>query len=154
MFLPENKKLYLDACCFNRPFDDQTQDRIRIEAEAIMILLNQVSNGYIKLIGSDVLKLEIEKTPDPVRKSQVKTLTKYISKFVCNDESVTYRAKEIQEEGFKGFDAFHIASAEKGKVDFLLTTDDKMLKLYIRKKNIIKIKLQNPLVYLQELLIR
>lgn len=117
-------------------------------------MLNQVSNGYIKLIGSDVLKLEIEKIPDPIRKSQVKTLMKYISKFVHNDESVTDRAKEIQDEGFKGFDAFHIASAEKGKVDYLLTTDDKMLKLYMKKQNMIQIKLKNPLKYLQELLIQ
>lgn len=27
-------KVYLDACCLNRPFDDQTQGRIRLEAEA------------------------------------------------------------------------------------------------------------------------
>ena len=28
------KKLYLDNCCFNRPYDDQTQFIIRIETDA------------------------------------------------------------------------------------------------------------------------
>jgi len=70
---------YLDACCLNRPFDDQTQDRIRIEAESVIIQLKISLTGKIKLIGSDVLKHEISKTPDPVRKSQLSSLLKYIS---------------------------------------------------------------------------
>ena len=28
-------RLYLDSCCLNRPFDDQNQLRVRLEAEAI-----------------------------------------------------------------------------------------------------------------------
>ena len=31
--------IYLDTCCLNRPFDDQTQDRIRLEAEAVILIL-------------------------------------------------------------------------------------------------------------------
>jgi hypothetical protein len=26
-------RVYLDNCCFNRPFDDQRQTRVRLEAE-------------------------------------------------------------------------------------------------------------------------
>ena len=33
------KKIYMDVYCFNRPFDDQTQDRIRLEAEAILLYI-------------------------------------------------------------------------------------------------------------------
>lgn len=25
--------IYLDNCCYNRPFDDQTQERIHLESE-------------------------------------------------------------------------------------------------------------------------
>lgn len=31
-----NMRIYLDNCCYNRPFDDLRQDRIRIEAEKIL----------------------------------------------------------------------------------------------------------------------
>ncbi|BAZ26615.1 hypothetical protein NIES4073_75230 [Kalymmatonema gypsitolerans NIES-4073] len=31
--------IYLDVCCLNRPFNDQTQERIRLEAEAVFIIL-------------------------------------------------------------------------------------------------------------------
>lgn len=32
-------KLYLVNCCYNRPFDDQTQDRIHLESEAVLAIL-------------------------------------------------------------------------------------------------------------------
>ncbi len=36
-------KIYLDVCCFNRPFDDQTQEKIHLEAEAVFIILSSLS---------------------------------------------------------------------------------------------------------------
>ncbi len=35
-------KLYLDICCFNRPYDDQTQARVRLETEAVILLLSSL----------------------------------------------------------------------------------------------------------------
>jgi hypothetical protein len=32
-------RVYLDACCLGRLTDDQTQQRIRIEAEAVELVL-------------------------------------------------------------------------------------------------------------------
>ena len=34
-------RVYFDACCLNRPFDDQTQDRIRLESEAVLLIMSQ-----------------------------------------------------------------------------------------------------------------
>ena len=33
-------KVYMDVCCLNRPFDNQSQDKVRFETEAI------ITNGY------------------------------------------------------------------------------------------------------------
>jgi len=35
-------RIYLDMCCFNRPYDDQSQARIRLETEAKMLLQQKV----------------------------------------------------------------------------------------------------------------
>jgi len=35
-------KIYLDACCLNRPFDDQSQARIRVESEIIIFILSRI----------------------------------------------------------------------------------------------------------------
>ena len=45
--------IYMDVCCLNRPFDDQTQDRIYIESEAVLKILFNCQNGIWHLIGSD-----------------------------------------------------------------------------------------------------
>ncbi len=40
--------IYLDNCCFNRPFDDQKQIRIHIETEALIDLANKLNANGIK----------------------------------------------------------------------------------------------------------
>jgi len=42
-------RLYLDVCCLNRPFDDQSQDRIRLEAEAVRVILNALPRSGLAL---------------------------------------------------------------------------------------------------------
>ena len=54
-------KLYLDNCCYNRPFDDQTQDRIHLESEAVLAILKAWENGNIQILSSPVLSMEIDK---------------------------------------------------------------------------------------------
>ena len=55
-------KIYLDACCLNRPFDDQRQPRIRLEAEAISLILQKLHQREWEWIGSEVLVYELEQT--------------------------------------------------------------------------------------------
>ena len=66
--------VYLDACCLNRPFDDQTQTRIRLESEAILLILSSVEAGRLRLIASEALHFEIAQTPDPERGKRVTLL--------------------------------------------------------------------------------
>lgn len=63
--------IYLDVCCLNRPFDDQTQERIFLEAEA-------------------------------------------------------------------------------GNADIFLTTDDRILRLAARSKNLLQVRVENPLQWVME----
>ena len=145
--------IYLDACCLNRPFDDQTQDRIRIEAESVIILLKFASSGKIRLIGSDVLKFEINKTPDPVRKCQLTSLAAYISKFTRLSDEIIKMAHNLKKTGYGSLDSLHIACAEISGADVFVTTDDKIIKLYNKKPGLLKIRIINPVTIVQELLL-
>ncbi len=60
----EMKRVYLDVCCLNRPFDDQEQERIHLESEAIRFNLKHLRQGDVCWVGSSVLNLEINRTPD------------------------------------------------------------------------------------------
>lgn len=51
---------------------------------------------------------------------------------------------------FKAFDALYIACAEKARVDVMLTTDDKFFKKAIKYKDILKVKVENPVNWVME----
>ena len=44
--------IYLDTCCFNRPFDDQSQTRTRFEIEAKLELQERVRQNKVGLVWS------------------------------------------------------------------------------------------------------
>ncbi len=56
-------RIYLDLCCFNRPYDDQTQARIHLETEAKLLLQQKVKNAECDLIWSSVLDFECKNNP-------------------------------------------------------------------------------------------
>jgi hypothetical protein len=60
-------KIYLDTCCLSRPFDDQTQERIKLESEAVLVVLARFERGDWEWFGSDVLMDEIDQMRDPLK---------------------------------------------------------------------------------------
>jgi hypothetical protein len=61
-------RLYIDLSCFNRPFDNQSQERIRLETEAILTVLTRVVEGKETLLWSSVMSFENSKHPRPDRR--------------------------------------------------------------------------------------
>lgn len=145
-------KIYLDVCCLNRPFDDQTQDRIHFESEAVLIILNRCQIGRWWLISSDVVDFEISRTPDSERRQKVIILTALSKSKIIIDTEIEERAVELEALGFKPFDALHIACAEKSNADILLTTDDSLLYKALRNINRLKVKIENPVKWLMEVI--
>lgn len=142
--------IYLDTCCLSRPFDDQSQVRIRLEAEATLLLLSGLEERNLECVGSEVLDLEVDQIPDPGQRHKVMQLKSSTSRQVQLDEAIEDRAQELEVAGFKAFDALHIACAEAGGVDVLLTTDDRMVKRAHGMQVELKVRVDNPLDWLQE----
>ena len=143
-------KIYLDTCCLNRPFDDQTQTRIRLEAEAVLAILAQIENGEWSWVGSDVLEDEVEQMPDTQKLSRASLFLDFIAEEVSVGDKEIKRAKNLKKKGFQLFDALHIACAESAKVDILLSTDDRLLKLAKRLSNDLEVRVENPLIWVTE----
>jgi len=141
-------KIYMDVCCLSRPFDDQTQDKIRIESDAIVAILSKCMSGEWQLLSSEVLDIEIENTPDKWKKSKVYELYKLAKQKIMLNDKIIKRAFEIQNSGLKSFDSLHVASAEYSKADVFLTTDRKLLHAAERLK--LDIKTANPLNWFME----
>ena len=67
-------RLYFDACCLNRLTDNQSQTRIRREAEAIEKLIGLSVNDWGTWISSVVLEAEISRNPDLNRRQDAEML--------------------------------------------------------------------------------
>ena len=150
--MSKNYRIYLDACCLNRPFDDQTQSRIVLETQAIMTILSQCQSGIWRLITSTALDAELDQTPDLERLKNVKTILAIAKIKVINSNFITDRAAELQELGFSSYDATHIASAERSQADIFLSTDDRLLKKAIKNSSLINVNIDNPVQWLVEVL--
>lgn len=145
-------RIYLDVCCLNRPFDDQRQDRIHLESEAVLTILKHIESGKWKLISSDAIIYEINKIPDIERKNKILIEISKATIFLKAEPALIFRAKEIQKMGIKSYDALHVASAEIGNADVFLSTDDNLLKILSRNSNAVNIKTDNPLSWIKEIL--
>ena len=89
-------KIYMDVCCLNRPFDDQTQDKIRIESDAILAILSKCVQGQWHLLSSEAIDIEIGKTPDEWKKTRVCKLYSLVKEKVTLNEIIIKRAYELQ----------------------------------------------------------
>jgi len=138
----------MDGCCLNRPFDDQSQDRIRIESEAVLAILNRCLYDWV-LVGSEAIDYEISKVPDDERKTGVKVLAAISRDRVTVDESILRRASELENIRLKALDALHLACAEKS-AEVMLTTDDEIVKKVMANNSIVKVRVENPVRWLME----
>ncbi len=137
--------LYLDCCCFNRPFDDLSQIRVRLEAEAVEWILEESRTGRFTIVTSDYLIQELLRNPKPDHSANTLAMTEYAGLHVPLMESVASRASKIESLGVTGFDALHIAAAESAGGDYLVTTDDRLLKKSQRHQSLLMVSLVNPI---------
>ena len=120
-------KIYLDNCCLNRPFDDQSQFRIRLESEAKLKIQDEIRAGSFELIWSYVLDYENSKNPFEERRKQIHEWRHLSSIQVQASDKIIEASNNLMSIGMKKYDALHIACAIEGESDYFLTTDDKVL---------------------------
>jgi len=137
-------KVYLDNCCFNRPFDDQASLIIQLETEAKLYVQELIRQGELELIWSFVLDYENGANPF----EEVRNRVAEWKKLACIDCSLTDeiadKAGELMKIGLRQMDASHIACAIHLGADYFLTTDKKIL-----NKPISDIKVMNPIDFIR-----
>ena len=140
----------MDNCCLNRPFDDQSNLSVHLEAEAIKTIISLLERQQWFLVSSQVLEFEISKNGDESRKKELNSMNALAHTVIQINATIAKRANEFEKQGLQAFDALHLACAE-GNADIFLTVDDKFLN---KAKNIqgVNIKISSPLIYLSEVL--
>ncbi|MBR3723152.1 MAG: hypothetical protein IKN12_10400 [Selenomonadaceae bacterium] len=140
-------RIYLDTCCYNRPYDNQGYMTIAMEAKAIHFIQDEIKSGKLEMVSSYILRYENENSPFLLKKFYIeeflqKNSSIYVSE--ANEDEIHRIAEDIMLTGIKKHDAYHIACALFAKCDYFLTTDKRILK-YVSDSLIIT----NPLKFVE-----
>ncbi|GHU77482.1 hypothetical protein AGMMS49992_25470 [Clostridia bacterium] len=140
----DNIKVYLDNCCFNRPFDDQTSLVVYLETEAKLRIQELILIGEIKLAWSFVLDYESAQNPYPEVRERVAQWKTFAYADCSLSNAITTTAHELMKLGLKQMDASHIACAIHSEADYFLTTDKRIL-----NKTVSEITVMNPIDFIR-----
>ena len=139
-------KLYLDNCCFNRPYDNQSLIRNRLETEAKIYIQKLIIEDDYDLVWSYILDFENSKNPFRERKEEISTWRAVAKSRIMETEEILLRAENLQKLHIKSKDALHISCAIEEKCNYFLTTDDKLLS----KNNLIdQITIISPIGFIE-----
>jgi len=142
-------KIYMDNCCFNRPFDDQSKIRIRLESEAKLQIQEEVRSGKLQLVWSYILDYENNRNPYQERKVRISEWKKYSVEDIEEGSELLETAKLLNQKGLRKIDSLHVACAIFAKCEYFLTTDDRILQ---RSKQVSDIHIDDPIGFIKEVL--
>ena len=141
-------RVYLDNCCFNRPFDDQAQARIRLETEAKLHIQENIRNGALELVWSYILDSENAANPFEERRVTIAGWKQAAMIDVEESPAILLKASALVDIGLKPKDALHLSCAIVGGCRYFLTTDDD---IYRCGKQVGEITVSDPTSFVREI---
>ena len=140
-------RIYLDNCCYNRPFDKQNQLRIRLETEAKLHIQRMMRLGIVEYAWSDILSQEISDSPFPARQEKIFEWEDGAAANVPITSEIVVKASALVARGLGKADALHVACAEAAGCDWFFTTDKPLLK---KLRQYGGMRIANPMEFLVE----
>jgi len=141
-------RIYLDNCCYNRPYDSQTSLKVSLETQAKLYIQEEIRNGDLELVASYMLEYENSKNHDLVKRTFILSYIDEFSKYFVPIErknDLQEKITEIMSYGIAYKDATHVACAILARTDYFITTDIRLQKRYKGSE----IKIVNPLDFIR-----
>jgi len=120
-------RIYLDNCCFNRPYDDQVYLTVYLETEAKLFVQKEILKGSFELAWSYMLDYENSMNPYEERKKAIEKWKRIAVYDVNFSVDVNILGNKMLTYGLKNKDALHIACSVMAKCTYFLTTDKGVL---------------------------
>ncbi len=142
-------RIYLDMCCYNRPYDDQEQLKVAIETQSKLHIQTLVKDKKLELIVSYMLRYECSNNPFEMRRNVIfDYMNKNAYAYVGDEHKavIEEKASEIMKTGIKFKDACHVASAIFAKCEYFISTDIRLLKYKSEE-----IKMVTPVEFIMEM---
>lgn len=133
-------KVYMDNCCYNRPFDDLTVEKNWLESNAKMYIQSLIKYKSILLYYSFMSLVEIDDSPYEDRKAFILDFIEgnavsFIGKKRLSEIETV--AAEIMQTGIKKKDATHLSCSIIAKCDYFISTDKRVINYKTDRINIV-----------------
>lgn len=138
-------KIYLDNCCFNRPYDTQEDQAVYLESEAKLFIQEKIKHGELELVSSYMLSYENAENPDVDAREKIENWSKLAKSDIVESSALIQKSVALVAMGIKPKDAVHIASAIEAKAAIFFTTDKGILK---KRDRITEVEILNPVEYI------
>jgi predicted nucleic acid-binding protein len=140
-------RVYLDTSAYNRPFDDQTQPKIFLETQAVVIILQMIETKAVELISSSVLEYENSRNPHPIKQEAMSRYLQLAELRQEVSEVIRKRDEELEQKGLKAIDALHVACAEAVNSNYFITCDKRL----INRCSGLTVQVMNPADFVLEM---
>ena len=118
----------MDVCSLCRPFDEQNMLSIRLETDAVFLILAALKQGRDTMIVSPVHYREIEAINEPKERVEIiELLINYGRKPSVKTSTFRTRAEDLYSSGFGVADAAHVAYAE-ATAEVFISCDQPLLR--------------------------
>lgn len=141
-------RIYLDSCSYNRPYDEQSNMQVQLEAQSKLFIQNCIKDGKYELVSSYTLQYEVSRNPFDMRRDAIKDFIEQNANYYIDydrEKEVSDIASQIMATGVKEKDAYHVASAIYGGCEYFISTDKRLLKYKTDR-----IKLVTPVEFISE----
>ena len=138
-------KIYMDTCCYNRPFDDQSHEIVRLETEAKLIIQDRVKRGQYLLVWSFMLHSENMENLSLDKILSIAAWEDIAQEYCYATNDLLDAAKKYMTKGLKHKDSIHLACAVKHGCNYLITTDRKFTN---KNDSFQEIEILNPMAFL------
>ena len=142
-------RVYLDMCCYNRPYDDQSQIKVSLETQAKLHIQDLIQKKRLELVTSYMLRYECGQNPYEMRR---KAIMQFVDMHTMayvgleRKDEIESMAVEIMNTGVKFKDACHVASAIYAGCEYFISTDVRLLKYHTKE-----IRMVTPIEFVMEM---
>ena len=144
-------RIYLDNCCLNRPYDDQTHETIRLETGAKLYVQNEIRRGEIELAWSFMIDFENSENPNVDEKEMIAEWKHLAKIHVAAADSILRKGRELESTfGIRAKDALHVACAMDGRCGHFLTTDKQLLRKFAGNQ-LYGLRILNPIQFIYQM---
>ena len=114
----------------------------------MLAVLTRIVEGKDTMLWSSVMSFENDRHPKADRRDEIALWEGRSERFVSVTESLEERTRQIVRQGIAVLDAAHLAAAEIGGAEIVLTCDDVLVRRAARLG--LALRVLNPMAYFNE----